>query len=217
MGRTRDAEVPSARPGSETHACTLEEIIAYLRVVPEPGATLIATAAFTGVLKSELRALRWEHYNGQEMKITQKAWGRHIGPPKRDSRGDVPVIPLLAQYLDRQRLAAGDPVSGHMFANTLGTPMSLDRVTSYVIRPALKKADLQWHGWHAFRRGRATNLHRLGVQDKIIQRILRHANLATTMNIYVKSVSEDAVAAMLRLQARCSRLLPVRPLSERIM
>ena len=28
---------------------------------------------------------------------------------------------------------------------------------------------VQRHGWHAFRRGLATNLHRLGVQDKIIQ------------------------------------------------
>ncbi len=54
----------------------------------------------------------------------------------------------------------------------------------------------QWHGWHAFRRGLATNLHRLGVDDKTIQAILRHSNLATTMNIYVKTVSADSVAAM---------------------
>lgn len=27
--------------------------------------------------------------------------------------------------------------------------------------PALEKANLRWHGWHAFRRGLATNLHRL--------------------------------------------------------
>jgi len=32
-----------------------------------------------------------------------------------------------------------------------------------------------WHGWHAFRRGLATNLHALGVDDKTIQAILRHS------------------------------------------
>jgi integrase len=37
---------------------------------------------------------------------------------------------------------------------------------------------------------------RLGVDDKTIQAILRHSNLATTMNIYVKAVSADSVAAM---------------------
>ncbi|MGC1385774.1 MAG: hypothetical protein WA823_18520, partial [Candidatus Acidiferrales bacterium] len=38
------------------------------------------------------------------------------------------------------------------------------------------------------------------VQDKVIQGILRHSNVATTMDIYVKTVSKDAHAAMKRLQ-----------------
>jgi len=54
----------------------------------------------------------------------------------------------------------------------------------------------QWHGWHAFRRGLATNLHALGVEDKTIQAILRHGNVGLTMNVYVKSVSESQVSAM---------------------
>jgi len=149
--------VPAARPAGETHARTLEEISAYLQVAPEPAATLIATAAFTGVRRSELRALRWENYNGQEIKVMQKAWEQHVGQPKRDSRGDLAVIPLLAKYLDRHRITLGDPISGYTFPNSKGTPMSLDRLTSYVIRPALKEAGLEWHGWHAFRRGLATN------------------------------------------------------------
>lgn len=52
------------------------------------------------------------------------------------------------------------------------------------------------HGWHAFRRGIATNLHQLGVADKDIQAILRHSNIGITMNIYVKSVAESQVDAM---------------------
>ena len=58
------------------------------------------------------------------------------------------------------------------------------------------KALPQWHGWHAFRRGLATNLHALGVDDKTIQGILRHSNVGLTMNIYVKSVNESQVTAM---------------------
>ena len=58
------------------------------------------------------------------------------------------------------------------------------------------KALPQWHGWHAFRRGLATNLHALGVADKEIQAILRHSNVGITMNVYVKSVSESQVSAM---------------------
>jgi integrase len=54
----------------------------------------------------------------------------------------------------------------------------------------------EWHGWHAFRRGLATNLHALGVDDKTIQGILRHSNIGLTMNVYVKSVNESQVNAM---------------------
>ena len=49
----------------------------------------------------------------------------------------------------------------------------------------------RWHGWHAFRRGIATNLHQLGVAEKDIQAIPRHSNIGITMNIYVKSVAES--------------------------
>lgn len=60
---------------------------------------------------------------------------------------------------------------------------------------------MEWHGWHAFRRGLATNLHRLGVGDKVIQSILRHANISTTMDVYVKTISTDSAAAMALLEA----------------
>jgi integrase len=48
----------------------------------------------------------------------------------------------------------------------------------------------------AFRRGLATNLHALGVDDKTIQAILRHSNVSLTQNIYIKSVMESQVSAM---------------------
>ena len=66
-----------------------------------------------------------------------------------------------------------------------------------------------WHGWHAFRRGLATNLHRLGVAGKEIQSILRHANLSITMKIYVKGVSAESAAAMKMLESLvCKRPKP---------
>jgi Phage integrase family len=73
--------------------------------------------------------------------------------------------------------------------------------------PALEAVKIPWHGWHAFRCGLATNLHRLGVSDKVIQQILRHANVTTTMNIYVKLVSRDAVEAMKTLETKCAAVV----------
>jgi integrase len=77
---------------------------------------------------------------------------------------------------------------------------------------------MSWHGWHAFRRGLATNLHGLGVPDKVIQQILRHANITTTMNIYVKTVSVDAANAIRILEAMCATTVqPQRVESSQLM
>jgi len=65
---------------------------------------------------------------------------------------------------------------------------------------ALNSQGLPWYGWHAFRRGLATNLHRLRVQDEIIQRILRHSNVSVTQACYIKTADADVVAAMRALE-----------------
>jgi integrase len=59
----------------------------------------------------------------------------------------------------------------------------------------------EWHGWHGARRGLGTNLNRLGVADTLIQRILRHADVATTQAYYIKPDSEDGRLAMAKLEA----------------
>jgi integrase len=42
-------------------------------------------------------------------------------------------------------------------------------------------------GWHAFRRGLASNLNRIGVDDSIIQSILRHSTVSVTQNHYIQN------------------------------
>lgn len=96
--------------------------------------------------------------------------------------------------------------------------MNLEALAVDMIRPALLKQKLVWHGWHAFRRGLAINLHRLGVSDKVIRQILRHANVTATMNIYVKTVSADAASAMKSLETMCATTVqPERLGSTRIL
>jgi integrase len=76
------------------------------------------------------------------------------------------------------------------------------------ILPALHKAGIEWQGWHACRRGLGSNLYRLGVPDVVIQRILRHANVGTTLSCYVKTMSDDVRDAMTKLEKS------IRPTSE---
>jgi integrase len=91
-----------------------------------------------------------------------------------------------------------------VFASGKGSPLHLDNLVRREIQPTLEKAGMEWQGWHAFRRGLATNLQRLGVPIKVAQLLLRQADFGTTANYYVKAVDDDAKDAMRRLELVCN-------------
>jgi site-specific recombinase XerD len=65
-----------------------------------------------------------------------------------------------------------------MFHSGGGEHMDLYNLIRQIIRPAMKTIRLEWYGWHACRRGIASNLFELGANERVVQRILRHANRA---------------------------------------
>lgn len=152
-------------------------------------------------------------------------WEGIAGEPKsKKSKAPVPVIGPLRQFLDAHRLRSGNPDAGIMFRSRKNTPLRLNNLLQEQILPALRTCELcgkgkgaehagadhdyhrdpakpEWHGWHAFRRGLATVLHDLGVDDKTIQAILRHANVAVTQAAYIKTLPQQSVDAMKRLES----------------
>lgn len=202
--------IPPSPEGQDTYAYSLEEITRMLMVLPEPAATLVAVAAFTGARRGEIRGMRWENFHDGAVYIQQSIWESHVSEPKtKASKAPVPIIRQLAARLELHRKRLGLPISGVMFPAANGQPLSLNNVLNRQIRPALKKAGIGWHGWHGFRRGLATNLNRMGMQDKTIQAMLRHSNISTTTNIYIKSVDADVVSAMNALEAElCAERAP---------
>jgi integrase len=203
------ASIPDAPGPGETYAYSLEEIMQIIGVLPEPAATIVFTAAFTGFRRGELRGMRWENLESGDplasYHVSQSIWKRYVTEPKTaKSKAPVPVIGLLAKRLEQHRERCGNPTLGAMFTNTVGNPLDLNELYKRIIKPILEASHIPWHGWHAFRRGLATNLHRLGVDDKTIQAILRHCNVAITQNIYIKTVSADSVAAMQHLEKAVS-------------
>jgi integrase len=205
----REAVLPKASPANETYAYSTEEIDAVLGQLAEPLATIVATAAFTGLRKGEIRGLEWPDFDKEELHVRRAYWRSHVDEPKTaKSKAPVPVIAKLAARLerlherariscDRQCANCQRPIFP---ARADARPVNLDRLTP-ALRAAFVACGLCWRGWHAFRRGLATNLHRLGVADKTIQRILRHSNVAVTQAAYIKSVDADLRAAIGKLDA----------------
>jgi integrase len=183
----------------------LEEIQTMLRTLPEPARTVVLTAALTGMRVSEIRGLSWDAFTGDELRVVQTVWRTHVRKDTKRpaSKASVPVLPVLYKALENHRKRG--PQNGFIFAGEKkGFSLNLHNLGKRVIKPALKGSGVDWQGWHSFRRGLGTNLYRLGVPDKVIQAILRHANVNTTLTFYVKPPATDSVAAMKKLQTALS-------------
>ncbi len=206
----REVKIPKdgVRPPKETCAYTFDEIRRMMLVLGSQEKTVIAVAAFSGLRMGEIKGLRWENWHDGALWVKESAWrGDFTEPKSRKSKAPVPVIPLLAQFLE---FHCQGRTEGLVFPSSKGTPLNLDNLARRTIRPTLSKHGLQWYGWHGFRRGLATNLNELGVDDKNIQAIMRHADYATTMNHYVKAVPGSVQQAMDRFgqAAMCTQCAP---------
>lgn len=203
-------EIPAFAPkGKAGRAYSLEEISLMLRVLPEPSATVVATAAYTGLRLGELQGLTWAGYTppaeGNDLgllHVRRSIWRGIVGEPKtEESEAAVPVVPQLAAKLATFRRSTAYLDRGPIFVNAVGKPMDLNALYYRRMRDAIRKAGVVWVGWHGFRRGLASNLNRLGVDDSVIQAILRHSDIAVTQSCYIKTVSLEAMAAMRQFSA----------------
>jgi hypothetical protein len=120
--------------------------------------------------------------HGEILMLGFDVWRGHAVEPKtRKSNAPVPVIAQLAERLRLHRALFGDPENGLMFVSPIGMPINLDALARDVIAPALAKADLRSRGWHAFRRGLASNLNRLAERMSCFSPRLCLENIVTEL------------------------------------
>jgi len=208
----RDCEVPRGKPKGDRAAYTLEEIARMLEVLPEPSRTVVFTAALTGLRLSELKGLRWEDFDGDQVMVQRAVWQGRVSETKTlSSRAAVPVVPFLLEQLeDHKRRNSG---TGYVFHGDTGQPIRIENLFRRQMRDPLRKAGINWRGWHPFRYGVGTLLHSLGVDDKVIQAVLRHSNLSTTLDLYVKPVAAESRKAMSKLEAAFKSVAKARKLA----
>jgi len=200
--------IPShAKEPGETHAYDLGQVLQILDRLPLLEKSLVATAALAGLRQGELGGLEWTDYTGTELVIKRSIWMSVVNLPKtRASRDSVPVIPALAEILDEYRSSMGSPKAGVVFHFGDGLAICVDRVGRRVIRRALEAIRLPWYGWHALRRGLASNLYEIGAPDKVVQRILRHSKPHVTRERYIKVFDHTVLEAVGKVQARIEEL-----------
>jgi len=148
---------------------------------------MFAIAAFAGLRRSEIQGLEWSDLEGDRLWVRRSVVaGNENAPKSRASRSWVPIIAPLATILTEYRT---EDSAGSMFPFGLG----------HLVRTQLRKAGGQ--GLQAARRGLASNLFELGVDDLTVSRILRHQGVQVTRAHYVKLRDARVDNAMSRLSA----------------
>jgi integrase len=157
---------------------------------------LVGVAAYAALRQGEVRGLMKDDDLGDVLVISRTVWETILKDHTKTGEDDVepgvvPIIPQLRDLLDSVK-----PEYGFFFVGQKGGIIDLENLAARTMKPYLQAHGLKWHGWHAYRRGLATSLHDLGIDDITIQAILRHQDVATTRRSYIKSLPKQSVEAM---------------------
>lgn len=196
----RDTEIPRGKPSAPTSFYTLDEVKKLVEVLDGTARCAVVVAAWTGLSLGELRGLQWKDIEDDVLTVRRTIWRGQEGTPKTVARGDaVPLLKTVQDELSEYRKR--NPSSLWVFENPANCfPLDLATFGTKRIKQALEDSGVEWKGFHAFRRGFATRLHEAGIQDKIIQALLRHSSMSVTMKHYVKATDTARAEAMRKLE-----------------
>jgi integrase len=198
----------SSKRQREPKALSVDEFRKVLESIPEPFRTMCIVAMCLGLRVSEILGLRWRDvdWNGLRLAVRQAyVYGIQGDVKTLASHRWMPLDRSLAEKLrqHKTRLAPLAKSDDWVFANPeTGKPYWPGRIQENWLVPAAEKAGIGRIGWHTFRHSHSTLLHALGVDLKVQQELLRHADVRTTMNIYtqvVPSALREANSRVVRL------------------
>jgi integrase len=187
----------SAKRQKSPDILTPEEIMAFLRELPDPLRTMIELDAFTGLRRGELIGLRWQDVDFENLILHVRCSLVVMveGAPKTEaSLKDVPIDAQTAESLWAWRERSPHQTPGDwVFASphTKGRqPYWPGTLWRYYGKPALKRAGVTKQvSYHTFRHTFGTLLNANGENPKVVQELLRHASLKVTTDVYMQAVS----------------------------
>ncbi len=197
--RLESAERPHPVPRRQ-RVLGRDEIVRLLVACAPRYRTLVATALYTGLRISELLGLLWSdldldrgelHVRAQLSRARRGIPSRRVARRPRPANRDVPLAPQLVSRLQEHRRAM--PPLGEeawVFHTGAGTPFGHRNVETRALNDAAALAGLDDGSWprlrfHDLRHTFASHLIvDLGLDVVRVSRILGHARVSTTLDVY---------------------------------
>jgi integrase len=193
------------------------EFQSLLLLVPEPYASMIYVAVWTGLRVSELSALKWKCIHDDSIAVKQRySRGDWSSTKTPASAATIAVEPHVIARIHRLKtlnvdVRAGRGVRHHRVVKSdspedlvfqsvwQGKPMNASNVLKRFIKPAAENLKLGLVNWRCLRTSCATWMVQAGADPKSVQGQMRHSRISTTMDIYAQFVPEGQKRAAAKL------------------
>lgn len=162
-----------------------EKFQELVSVLKDPYKTMATVAMCTGMRVSEVLALRWEHidFKAGVMLVQQGVVNGRIGKVKTEaSHDEIPLDPAFADVLLKWK---GDRSVGLVFPfHATGGCYYAGIIQRQILKPKGEGIGITELGWHQLRHTYRSLLDETGAPIGVQQKLMRHSNVAATMNVY---------------------------------
>jgi integrase len=180
---------------------TLEQYFALLDRLLDPHRTMLIVAQCTGLRVSEILALKWPDIDFERltMRVTRKIVNGRVSRVKTEySEDDLPLdLDFATQLFHWKRQCPTSP-DDWVFANPLTSfPYYASEIQKDYLKPAGRRIGLEANGhpvnlgWHTFRHTYRSLLDATGAPVGVQQKLMRHAQVTTTMDVYGNALMES--------------------------
>jgi integrase len=203
-------KLPPAKRGQKSKPyITPQQLYALLELIPEPYASMVFVAVYTGLRPSELVGLRWRNVHSDSICVDERCCRGDWGAPKSAaSNATVAVTVDVIARIHRLRTLTIDVRAGRATRHyravksdgpddlvfqspATGAPIRDNNVLVRHLKPAARKLGIGWVNWQVLRRSFATWLKMAGADVKDAQALMRHSRASTTLDIYQQFVPES--------------------------
>lgn len=216
-----NVRMPAERRGKKRNKPYLTpfQFDGLLQLIPEPYATMVYVAIYTGLRVSELAGLRWDDIHEDSITIDERYCRGDWGAPKSESsnatigvnRCVIERIHLLrlmtvevraGRSIRKYRVVKSDQPSDLVFQSVKdGKPIRDNNILMRFIKPHARALGLGWVNWRSLRTSHAVWLKMAGADVKDAQGQMRHSRASTTLDIYQQFVPESQQRVVQKLSA----------------
>jgi len=189
----------------KARSLTVEQFHALLKELHEPFATMALLCVCLGLRISEALALRWADVDwlGSRLSVRRGIVEQIVADVKTE--GSARIFNLTCELLERLKSCKQRSDFSGAEDWIFASPLKLGRLPySYTgvwreLERAASAAKIGHLGTHSFRHTHRSWLDAVGTSVAVQQKMMRHADIRTTMNIYGDVVTDEMATAGIKV------------------